>query len=54
LGRSEDLSELLPYIVERCDYEPPGHQDGAAVCDTCSNVFLILVDRIEDTYEHLH
>lgn len=53
-SRGDDLAELLPYVLERCDHEPPADQDGPAVCHTCENVLAVLVDRMDDPGEPLH
>ena len=54
VGRTEDLAPLLPYMLERCSHEPPAHEDGPALCDTCSNVLVVLVDRIEEPDDIMH
>jgi hypothetical protein len=41
-------------MLERCSHEPPAHEDGPALCDTCSNVLVVLVDRIEEPDDIMH
>jgi hypothetical protein len=50
---SATTEELFPYILGRCEHDPE-QADGPALCDTCSSVFVILIDRVTEPEDPLH
>jgi len=53
LGRSPEVAELLPRVLEFCDHEP-GPRNELAVCPLCANKVIVLAGLIEEPEEQMH